>query len=127
MKRQIAGLWYEAGHLIVRFRRSRSAAGNPSTYNKIALGNAAWVGRPLNANEPTMLKQKMTEAQATTAIKRLRQNGGFWRFYCRANPAGYFDVSRSEATYASVQIDPGSRKTSQPIAERLNFAPESCR
>jgi hypothetical protein len=52
-----------------------------------------------------MLKQKMTEAQARTALDRLRQNGGFWRFYCRTNPAGYFDVSRSEAAYASVRID----------------------
>jgi hypothetical protein len=96
---------YEGGQLVVRFRRSRNAAGQPSTYNKLAPGNAAWVDRPLNANEPIMLKQKMTEAQARTALERLRQNGGFWRFYCRTNPAGYFDVSRSEAAYASVRID----------------------
>jgi hypothetical protein len=96
---------YDSGYLVVRFRRSRNAAGKPSTYTKLAPGSAAWVDRPLNANEPTMLKQKMTEEQATQAMDRLRQNGGFWRFYCRTNPAGYFEVSRSQAAYASVPID----------------------
>lgn len=96
---------YDSGYLVVRFRKSRNAAGKPSTYTKLVPGSAAWVDRPLNPNEPTMLKQRMTEQQATTAIDRLRQNGGFWRFYCRFNPAGYFDVSRSEAAYASVRID----------------------
>jgi hypothetical protein len=97
--------YYDAGYLIVRFRKSRNAASTPSTYTRLAPGNAAWVDRPLNANEPTMLKQRMTAQQATGAIERLRQNGGFWRFYCRTNPAGYFEVSRSEAAYASVRID----------------------
>jgi hypothetical protein len=96
---------YDSGYLVVRFRKSRNAAGKPSNYTKLAPGSAAWVDRPLNPNEPTMLKQRMTEQQATAAIDRLRQNGGFWRFYCRFNPAGYFDVSRSEAAYASVRID----------------------
>ena len=96
---------YNNGYLVVRFRKSRNAAGQPSTYTKLAPGNAAWVDRPLNATEPTILKQRMTEQEATKAIERLHQNGGFWRFYCRSNPAGYFDVSRSEAAHASVRID----------------------
>jgi hypothetical protein len=32
-------------------------------------------------------------------------NGGYWRFFCRNTGAGYFEVSRSEAAYASVRID----------------------
>jgi hypothetical protein len=47
----------------------------------------------------------MSPNQAETAIQRLRQNGGYWRFYCRNTNAGYFEVSRSEAAYASVRID----------------------
>ena len=55
--------------------------------------------------EPLTLKQKMTPEQAKPAIERLRQNGGYWKFYCRNTGAGYFEVSRSEAAYASVKID----------------------
>ena len=51
----------------------------------------------------------MTKAEAEKAVARLRSNGGFWRFYCHTNPAGYFEASRSEPTYASKSIDPGSR------------------
>jgi hypothetical protein len=47
----------------------------------------------------------MSERDATTVIARLRQNGGYWKFFCRNTGQGYFEVSRSEATYASVRID----------------------
>ena len=97
---------YKDGYLIVQFRRTLKPAGQPGTYSSNVLpGKAAWVDRPLNNREPSMLKQKMTSQQATAAFERLRQNGGFWKFYCRNTNKGYFEVSRSEAAYASVRID----------------------
>ncbi len=97
---------YNNGMLVVQFRRTLRAAGQPSTYvHNVTPGTAAWVDRPLNAQEPLMLKQTMTAAQAETAMERLRQNGGYWRFYCQNTGKGYFTVSRSEAAYASVKID----------------------
>jgi hypothetical protein len=102
-------VWWEAGLLTVRFRRSGVAAGQPANYDRLHPGTAAWVDRPLNAKEPTTLKQKMTKAQAQTAVDRLRQNGGYWRFFCHTDPAGFLEASRSEAAYHTVTIDPGSR------------------
>jgi len=97
---------YDNGYLVVRFRRTLRGAGQPGTYvRNVPPGAGAWVDRPLNGQEPVMLKQKMPPNQAETAIQRLRQNGGYWKFYCRNTNAGYFDVSRSEAAYASVRID----------------------
>ena len=97
---------YADGYLLVRFRRTVRGAGQPSTYvRNVRPGTAAWVDRPLNSEEPVMLKQKMSPAEAEAAIQRLRQNGGYWRFYCKNTGAGYFEVSRSEAAYASVKID----------------------
>ena len=98
---------YDGNYLFVRrFRRTVRAAGAPSGYvRNVPPGTAAWPDRPLNGQEPLTLKQKMTPEQAKPAIERLRQNGGYWKFYCRNTGAGYFEVSRSEATYASVKID----------------------
>jgi hypothetical protein len=97
---------YTDGILVVQFRRTLRAAGQPSTYvHNVTPGTAAWVDRPLSAQEPGMLKQAMTPQQAETAMARLRQNGGYWRFYCQNTGNGYFTVSRSEAAYASVKID----------------------
>jgi hypothetical protein len=97
---------YDNGMLVVQFRRTLRAAGQPTTYvHNVTPGTAAWVDRPLNAQEPLMLKQTMTPQQAETAMERLRQNGGYWRFYCQNTGKGYFTVSRSEAAYASVKID----------------------
>ena len=98
---------YDGNHLFVRgFRRTVRAAGAPSGYvRNVPPGTAAWPDRPLNGQEPLTLKQKMTPDQAKPAIERLRQNGGYWKFYCRNTGAGYFEVSRSEAAYASVKID----------------------
>lgn len=97
---------YVNGYLVVHFRRTLRGAGQPGTYvQNVRPGTGAWVDRPLNGQEPLMLKQKMTPSQAETAIQRLRQNGGYWKFYCKNTNAGYFDVSRSEAAYASVRID----------------------
>jgi hypothetical protein len=97
---------YTNGMLVVQFRRTLRAAGQPGTYvHNVTPGTAAWVDRPLSAQEPGMLKQAMTPQQAETAMARLRQNGGYWRFYCQNSGSGYFTVSRSEAAYASVKID----------------------
>lgn len=97
---------YENGYLVVRFRRTLKPAGQPANYvRNLPPGSAAWVDRPLNNQEPAMLKQKLTPARAEAAIQRLQQNGGFWKFYCRNTGKGYFEVSKSEAAYASVRID----------------------
>ena len=97
---------YDKGYLVVRFRRTRNGAGQPNTYTRnVPPGSAAWVDRPLNAQEPLMLRQKLSAQRAEQAIQRLRQNGGFWKFYCRNTGKGYFEVSKSEAAYASVKID----------------------
>lgn len=98
---------YDGNYLLVRgIRRTRKAAGAPSGYvQNVPPGTAAWPDRPLNAQEPLTLKQKMTPEQAKPAIERLRQNGGYWKFYCRNTGAGYFEVSRSQPAYASVRID----------------------
>lgn len=97
---------YDGGYLIVRFRRTRNPAGQSSSYTRnVPPGSAAWADRPLNNQEPLMLKQKLSPQRAEEAIQRLRQNGGFWKFYCRNSGKGYFEVSKSEAAYASVRID----------------------
>ncbi len=97
---------YSNGTLVVQFRRTLRAAGQPSGYvHNVPPGSASWVDRPLNNQEPLMLRQQMTSQQAETAIQRLQQNGGYWRFFCRNTGKGYFEVSRSEAAYASVRID----------------------
>ena len=97
---------YDKGYLVVRFRRTRRGAGSPSTYvQNVPPGSAAWVDRPLNTQEPFELRQRMNEQQATQALDRLKQNGGYWKFYCRNTGRGYFEVSRSERANASVRID----------------------
>jgi hypothetical protein len=97
---------YADGYLVVRFRRTRNGAGQPSTYARnVPPGSAAWVDRPLNAQEPLMLRQKLSSQRADEAFQRLRQNGGFWKFYSRNTGKGYFEVSKSEPAYASVRID----------------------
>ena len=97
---------YDSGYLTVRFRRTLKPAGSPAAYVKnVPPGAGAWPDRPLNVQEPAMLKQKMSAQEAQAAIGRLRQNGGYWKFYCRNTGQGYFEVLRSEATYASVRID----------------------
>jgi hypothetical protein len=89
------------------FRRTLKGAGAPSDYiRNVPPGKAAWLDRPLNAQEPLVLKQtKMSADQARPAIARLKQNGGFWMFYCWNTGHGYFEVSHSLAAYASVRID----------------------
>lgn len=94
---------YDGGALTVRFRRSRRAAGRPTSYNDMAEGSAAWVDRPLHDDEPTVLKQQMDDADAATTIQQLRE-GGFWMFLCRNTFAGEFEVFRSEPTSAEFNL-----------------------
>src|SRR5262245_533595 len=83
---------YDGGYLTVGFRRTTKPAGPPSGYARnVPPGAAAWPDRPLNSAEPLVLKQKMSTKQAEAAIQRLRQNGGFWKFYCRNTGKGYFE------------------------------------
>jgi hypothetical protein len=97
---------YDGTYLTVKFRRTRNAAGRSAEYiQNVPPGSAAWPDRPLSPQEPLMLKQKMTRQQADAAYRRLRENGGYWKFYCRNTNAGYFEVSQSQATYATVKID----------------------
>lgn len=94
----------EGGTLKVQFRKSPVAAGNPTTYNRMPVGSAAWVDRPLHDDEPLVLKQQMSETDAAETIAILR-GGGFWKFVCRNTFAGEFEVFRSERTFAEVKID----------------------
>jgi len=56
--------------------------------------------------QPTDLRRSPRDlGDGALALQRLRQNGEYWRFYWRNTRAGYFEVSRSEAAYASVRID----------------------
>jgi hypothetical protein len=44
---------YADGYLVVHFRRTRHAAGQPGSYvQNVRPGTAAWVDRPLNDQEP---------------------------------------------------------------------------
>jgi hypothetical protein len=93
---------YTGGYFIVRFRRTVRGAGGPESYDRnVPPGAAAWVDRPLNDQEPVVLKQKMSKEDVTEAWHRLREKGGYWRFYCRNTNAGYFEAVRSGAVHAS--------------------------
>jgi hypothetical protein len=97
---------YTNGLLTVSFRRTLRGAGQPDTYiRNVPPGAGSWVDRPINSQEPLTVKQTMNPDQATAAMDRLRQNGGYWRFYCHNTNHGYFEAVRSERADASVLID----------------------
>jgi hypothetical protein len=98
---------HDGGTLTVQFRKSRAAAGNPTTYNKMPSGSGAWVDRPLNADEPFVLKQQMDGADAEEPIAVLRNQARFWKFVCSNTNTGHFEVFRSEPAFAEVVIDRG--------------------
>ena len=50
---------YADGVLTVQIRKAHVAAGEPLHYGHLPVGSAAWVDRPLNANEPFDLKQRI--------------------------------------------------------------------
>ena len=95
---------YEGGTLTVQFRKSRHAAGEPTSYGNMAEGSAAWVDRPLHDDEPSVLKQQMNDADATKTMDTLLREGGFWKFVCRNTFAGEFEVFRSEPTSAEYKL-----------------------
>jgi hypothetical protein len=69
------------------------------------LGSAAWVDRPVNEDEPFVLKQQMSDTDAASAIAVLRINDRFWKFVCRNTNTGHFEVLRSEPAFMQVIID----------------------
>lgn len=89
----------------LQFRKSPVAAGDPRTYMRMPVGSAAWVDRPVNKAEPFVLKQRANQKLAGTITEVLRNKVRFWKFICRNTNAGYFEVIRSEAAFASVPID----------------------
>lgn len=98
---------HDGGILTVHFRKARTAAGEPRTYNRMSVGSAAWVDRPLNENEPFVLKQQMDDADAAETIAVLRNDARFWMFLCSNTNTGHFEVFRSEPAFAEVLIDQG--------------------
>ena len=90
---------YDGGTLTVRFGKASVAAGDPTTYGRMPLGSAAWVDRPLNDAEPSVLHQQMNPNDASSAIGVLRNNDRFWKFVCRNTNAGHFEVLRSEPAF----------------------------
>jgi hypothetical protein len=97
---------YDHGYLIVHFRRTLRGAGQPTGYiHNVPPGSAAWVDRPLNDREPLVLRQQMSDGEAGEAVNRLKQSGGYWKFFCRNTGHGYFEVSRSERTNAAIRFD----------------------
>jgi hypothetical protein len=96
---------YDKGVLQVEFRHSRHPAGGPLDYEKqVPRGQAAWPDRPMSPQEPSVLRQRMPEAQAAKVMEHLN-GGGYWEFYCRNTGKGYFEVSTSKLVQASTRID----------------------
>jgi hypothetical protein len=96
---------YADGVLTVQIRKAHVAAGDSLHYGQLPVGSAAWVDRPLNANEPFYLKQTIDYASAQAVMNGLRGREGYWKFLCSNTGAGYFDVLRSEKTFKSVRFD----------------------
>jgi hypothetical protein len=96
---------HDGDTLTVQFRKSRVAAGDPTTYGRMPSGSAAWVDRPVNDAEPFVLKQPMNQADAANAMGVLRNTERFWMFLSSNTNAGFFEVFRSEPAFKRVVID----------------------
>lgn len=96
---------HDGGTLTVQFRKSSVAAGGPTTYGRMPLGSAAWVDRPVNDAEPSVLKQQMNAQDAASVIGVLRNSERFWMFLCSNTNAGFFEVFRSEPAFMTKIID----------------------
>lgn len=96
---------YDGSTLTVQFRKAPVAVGSPTTYRNMPFGSAAWVDRPLNDAEPSVLQQQMNGTDAESAIEVLRINDRFWKFVCRNTNTGHFEVLRSEPAFMEVPID----------------------
>ena len=96
---------YDNGILRVEFRHSQHPAGSPFNYERqVPRGQAAWPDRPLSPNEPSVLLQKMSEADASNIMEHLN-SGGYWEFYCRNTGKGFFEVSNSKMVRSAVRFD----------------------
>jgi hypothetical protein len=98
---------HDGSTLTVQFRKSQVAAGDPSTYGRMPLGSGAWVDRPVNDAEPFVLKQRMSQSDAASAIAVLRNGERFWMFLSSNTNNGFFEVFRSEPAFKRVVIDHG--------------------
>jgi hypothetical protein len=98
---------YDDGTLSVQFRKSPVAAGEPTTYGRMPPGSAAWVDRPVNDAEPSVVRQQMALDQANEANRVLNNEVGFWKFVCHNTNAGHFEAIRSERAFMSQIIDEG--------------------
>ena len=96
---------HDGGTLTVEFRKSPVAAGDPTTYGRVPRGSAAWVDRPLNDDEPFVLKQQMNETDAAETIAVLSNDVRFWNFLCSNTNTGHFEVFRSEPAFMQTRID----------------------
>jgi hypothetical protein len=96
---------YDGATLTVEFRKSPVGAGGPTTYGHMPLGSAAWVDRPLNDAEPSVLQQRMNQADAESALAVLRLDDRFWEFVCSNTNTGHFAVLRSQPAFMEVPID----------------------
>jgi hypothetical protein len=98
-------LTYDDGTLSVQFRKSSVAAGQPTTYGRMPTGSAAWVDRPVNDAEPSVVRQQMPLEQANQVNGVLHNEVGFWNFVCHNTNAGHFEAVRSERVFSSQRID----------------------
>ena len=96
---------HDGSTLTVQFRKSPVAAGDPKTYKNMPPGSAAWVDRPVNDAEPSVVKQQMSGDEASSAIAVLRITDRFWKFICHNTNTGHFEAIRSEAAFMEVRID----------------------
>ena len=96
---------HDGATLVVQFRKARSGAGEPSSFNRLPPGSAAWMDRPLNDAEPFVLRQSMDASDAEEVMAVLRNDARFWMFLCANTNSGHFNVHRSEPAFAQVIID----------------------
>jgi hypothetical protein len=66
----------------------------------------------MSPQEPSVLFQKMSEANAME-VKRRLDGCGYWEFWCQNTGKGFFEVSESRAVY--VQRSYGNDNVRQPI------------
>lgn len=96
---------YQGGILTVRFRKSPVKAGDPTKYGHMPHGSAAWLDRPVNNAEPSVVKEQMNDERAAEVRSVLRNGERFWKFVCRNTNTGHFEVLRSEPDAKQVIID----------------------
>jgi hypothetical protein len=98
---------YDGDTLTLQFRKSPVAAGEPSTFGQMPTGSGAWVDRPVNDAEPSIVKQQMSESDADEVVGVLSNDVRFWKFMCSNTNTGHFTVSSSEPAFMQVTIDHG--------------------